>query len=44
LTIVLLAELTAILTGNSDRVPSLLGEARIVNDPGLDRTVPLDLW
>jgi hypothetical protein len=36
LAVVLFAELTAILTRHPDRVPALLGEAGIVNDPGLD--------
>src|SRR4051812_37228121 len=36
LAIVLLAELAAILTRHPDRVPALLGEAGIVDDPGLD--------
>src|SRR4051812_42053950 len=36
LAIVLLAELAAILARDPDRVPALLGEAGIVDDPGLD--------
>ena len=40
----LLAELAAILMMNADRVAALLGKRRVVDDPGLDRTVPLDLW
>ena len=34
--IVLLAELAAVLTRHPDRVPALVGEAGIVDDPGLD--------
>ena len=41
LAIVLLAELTAILPRHADRMPSLLGKARVVDDPGRDRAVPL---
>src|SRR4051812_9382639 len=36
LAVVLLAELAAILARHPDRVPALLGEAGIVDDPGLD--------
>src|SRR3954467_2600902 len=36
LAVVLLAELAAVLTRDPNRVPALLGEAGIVNDPGLD--------
>ena len=43
LAIVLLAELTAILPRHADRMPSLLGKARVVDDPGRDRAVPLNL-
>jgi hypothetical protein len=42
LTIVLLAELAAILAGNADRMPSFLWETGIVDDPGFDRSVPLN--
>ena len=42
LTIVLLAELPAVLPRHPDRVPPLLGKARIVDDPRLDRPLPLD--
>jgi hypothetical protein len=37
LTIVLLAELTTILTHHPDRVPALLRKPGIVNDPRLNR-------
>ena len=37
LAIVLLAELTAILTRHADRMPALLGKAGVVDDPRLDR-------
>lgn len=37
LTIVLLAQLATILPCNSDRMPSLVGKARIVDDPSFDR-------
>ena len=43
LTIVLLAELAAILPCHPYRMPALLGKARVVDDPGLDRPMPLDL-
>src|SRR6266478_778619 len=43
LAIRLLAKLTAVLVRNSYRVLSLLGIARVVDDPGLDRSVTLDL-
>ena len=43
LTVVLLAELPAVLPGDTDRVPPLLGKARVVDDPCLDRVVSLDL-
>ncbi len=43
LAIVLLAELAAILPRHADRMPALLGKAGVVDDPGLDRPVPLDL-
>jgi len=42
LAIVLLAELATILPRDADRVLSLLGEARIINDPRLDWPVPRD--
>jgi hypothetical protein len=42
LTIVLLAELAAILTCHPDRMPPLLGEARVIDDPSFDRPVVLD--
>ena len=42
LTVVLLAELAAILPGHPDRVPPLLGKARVVDDPGRDRPAALD--
>jgi len=41
LTIVLLAELAAILPRNPDRMPPLLGEARVIDDPSFNRPVPL---
>ena len=43
LAVVLLAELTAILPRHADRMPPLLGKARVVNDPRRNRAVPLDL-
>ena len=43
LAIVLLAELAAILPRHAHRVPALLRKAGIVDDPRLDRAVPLDL-
>src|SRR5580658_636971 len=43
LTIVLLAQLAAILPPDPDRMPSLLGEARVIDDPSLDRSVTLYL-
>src|ERR1035437_4485186 len=43
LTIVLLAELAAVLSRHPDRVPPLLGKAGVVDDPGFNRTVTLDL-
>src|SRR5580693_5162067 len=42
LTVILLAELAAILPGHPDRVPPLLGKARVVDDPGLDWPAALD--
>ena len=44
LAVVLLAKLAAILPRHPNRMPTLLGKAGIVDDPGHDRTVPLDLW
>ena len=38
----LLAELPAILVRHSNRMPPLLGKARVVDDPRLDRAVMLD--
>ena len=43
LAVVLLAELAAVLPCHADRVPPLLGEARVVDDPRRDRAVPLHL-
>src|SRR5271166_3639155 len=43
LAVVLLAELATILARNADRVPTLLGKARVVDDPRLDRPVPFHL-
>ena len=42
LAVVLLAQLAAVLPRHADRMPALLGEARVVDDPGLDRPMPLD--
>ena len=42
LTVRLLAKLSAVLMVYPDRVPPLLGERRIVDDPCLDRPMPLD--
>ena len=42
LAVVLLAQLAAILPGNANRMPTLLGKARIVNDPRLERPVPFN--
>jgi hypothetical protein len=41
-TVVLLAELTAILTRYPNRVPTLLREARIIDDPCCDRPLTFD--
>jgi hypothetical protein len=41
LAIGLLAELAAVLVRHADRVRPALGKARVVDDPGLDRPVPL---
>src|SRR3984957_17721370 len=38
----LLAKLSAVLVRYPDRMSSLLGKARVVDDPGLDRAVTLD--
>src|ERR1019366_5450099 len=43
LAIVLLAKLAAILPRYPDRVPPLLGKAGVVDDPGFNRPVTLDL-
>src|ERR1700726_2538497 len=40
----LLAELAAILVRHANRMPPLLGKARVVDDPRLDRAVTLDPW
>ncbi len=37
LAVVLFAQLAAVLARHADRMPSLLGKARVVHDPGLDR-------
>src|SRR5208283_2246940 len=42
LTIVLLAKLTAILPGDADRMNALLGESRVVDDPGAYPAALLD--
>src|SRR5882757_7524727 len=43
LAVVLLAKLTAILPRNTDRMPALLWQASIVDNPRFDRAVTLDL-
>ncbi len=43
LAVVLLAEPATILPRNADRMPALLRKAGIIDDPGLDRPLPLDL-
>ncbi len=43
LAIRLLAKLTAVLVRHPNRMPPLLRKARVVDDPGLDRSVTLDL-
>jgi len=43
LAIRLLAELTAVLVRNSNRMLPLLGKARVVDDPRLDRPITLNL-
>jgi hypothetical protein len=42
LAVVLLAQLTAILPGHPDRMPPLLGKARVIDDPRFDRPAILD--
>jgi hypothetical protein len=42
LAVVLLAQLARVLAGHPDRVPTLLGKAGVVDDPGLDRPAALD--
>lgn len=42
LAVVLLVELAAVLPCDADGMPALLGEASVVDDPGLDRPVLLD--
>ena len=44
LTIVLLAKLAAILPRNPDRMPPLLREARVIDDPSFNRPVALYRW
>ena len=44
LTVVLLAQLTAILPGHTDRVTALLRKASVIDDPGLDWLVSGDRW
>src|SRR5215469_8998302 len=44
LAVVLLAQLTAILPGNTDRVAALLRKPGVVDDPRLDRLVTRDRW
>jgi hypothetical protein len=44
LAIVLLAELAAILPRHPHRMPTLLRKAGIIDNPGLDRAVPLQRW
>jgi hypothetical protein len=44
LTIVLLAELPAILTRHADGPRALLRDAAVVGDPGVDSTVLFDRW
>ena len=43
LAIVLLAKLTAVLARHPDRMPSLFGKSRVIDDPRLDRPVPFNL-
>ena len=42
LTVLLLAELAAILPGDADRMPSLLRKGGVIDNPGLDRSVTLE--
>jgi hypothetical protein len=42
LAVVLLAELTAILTRHPDRVTAFLWKASVVNDPGFDRAAAFE--
>ena len=42
LAVVLLAELAAILPCHADRMLALLGKAGVVDDPGADRSLPLE--
>ena len=44
LAVLLLAELAAIPMRDTDRMRTVLREARVVDDPGIDRSVPHDLW
>jgi hypothetical protein len=44
LTVVLLAQLTAILAGYTDRVAALFRKAGVIDDPGLDWLVSGDRW
>jgi transposase len=44
LAVVLLAQLTAILSCHTNRVAAFLGEPRVVDNPGLDRLVTGDRW
>lgn len=39
MTVILLAKLPAILTRHTDRVRSLLGETRVIDDPRFDRSM-----
>jgi hypothetical protein len=44
LAVVLLAKLAAILTRHTHGMLALLGESRVIGDPGFDRSVLLDGW
>jgi hypothetical protein len=44
LAVVLLAKLTAILPGDADRMNALLGESRVVDDPGAYPAALLNGW
>ena len=44
LTVILLAELAAVLPRDAYRVPPLLGKTRVVDDPRIDRPMALDCW